>query len=283
MSLKNVKINYMKKILLFSFLVLITAGFAIYFLISSGVAVEKKQSQPISEGATVNLPEVSTQSGQINYNNSEKPSISSSITGYKTVWISVNDNQKLFLFSNLENKLSSNELATKNNCEYLVSGGFYNQEGNPIGLFVTEGETFSQIIDSATFNGYFNVSDNGVASITRYPIFSPRISLQTGPILLENGSKVDLSLVNDDYARRIAVGVTENNLILFLVFYDQENNLSGPSLSELPGIIEQVNNDKKLLLKDVINLDGGNHSAFISNIIKLSETATIGSFFCIKP
>jgi hypothetical protein len=54
-------------------------------------------------------------------------------------------------------------------------------------------------------------------------------------------------------------------------------------LSELPEIIENINNEKNLSLENVINLDGGAHSAFISDLVSLNEASPIGSYFCIKP
>lgn len=207
----------------------------------------------------------------------------SSGQGYKTVWISVNDKDKLFLYTNLENKLSSKELATKHSCAQLISGGFYDTQGNHIGLLVSEGEIISDSQKNDLFNAYFSISKTNVISITEYPIFSPRISLQTGPFLFKNKNKVNLNLVRDENARRIAVGITEDKKIMFFAFYEQENYFSGPELAELSELIERINKEKKLSLVDVINLDGGAHSAFISDLVTLSEASPIGSFFCLKP
>lgn len=213
----------------------------------------------------------------------QNPQISTDSGGYKTVWIIVRDTNKLFLNSNLDNKSNSNDLATKNSCVHLISGGFYDTKGNHIGLLISEGETISESQDNKLFNGYFSVSKTGVISITEYPVFSPRISLQSGPYLLKNSEKVKLSLEKDENARRIVVGVTKNQLVLFLVIYDQKNTFSGPKLAESSEIIEKVNKEAKLNMTNVINLDGGAHSAFITDLTKLSEASPIGSYFCIRP
>lgn len=205
------------------------------------------------------------------------------VTSYKTVWITVNDNNKLFLYSNLNEKLSSDELSTKYSCEYLVSGGFYNTINNHIGLFITEGEAISEIIDSLTFNGIFSVSKDKVPSITDYPVFSPRISLQSGPLLIKSGKKQVLNMENDENARRVVVAIDGNNKIYFISIFGQSNKFDGPKLVELPALLDNLNNAKNLDLIDALNLDGGAHSAFISNLDTLSEASIIGSFFCVKP
>lgn len=202
---------------------------------------------------------------------------------YKSVWIKVNDKDKLTLFTNLDNKLPSKELATKYSCLHLVSGGFYDTENNHIGLLVSEGNIISQSQENNLFNAYFSISKTGVVSITEYPVFSPRISLQTGPYLLKNGENAELKLEKDENARRLALGIDKDKNIYFIAVYEQKNLFLGPKLVDLPKIIEQLNTEKKLTLVDVINLDGGAHSAFISSVVSLSEASPIGSFFCIKP
>jgi uncharacterized protein YigE (DUF2233 family) len=272
----------MKKIIFFLVLFLALFGVLIYFLIVSGFAVEKEKPVTKVEKPIINIPEVSTNSGDVD-NQNTKSTKSPTRKGYRSIWITVNDVGKLFLNSNLSKKLDSKTLATRDNCEHLVSGGFYDTNDNHLGLFISEGETINEERESSTFNGFFNVSKSGLASITRYPIFSPRISLQTGPFLLENGKPLELSINNDKNARRVAVGITNNNLVVFIVIYEQSNTYSGPKLSELPEIIENINKEKKLGLVNVINLDGGAHSAFISDLVSLNEASPIGSYFCIKP
>jgi hypothetical protein len=68
-----------------------------------------------------------------------------------------------------------------------------------------------------------------------------------------------------------------------LAIYDQFTPLLGPTLEELPGILEKFSKDKNLNLIYVLNLDGGAHSAFISDLATLTEVSPAGSFFCVKP
>ncbi len=213
---------------------------------------------------------------------SAKPEITIQ-SDYKIVWLTVRDKEKLFLYSNLIDLSPAKDLATKNSCAHLISGGFYNTDRKHIGLLISEGETISQSQDNVSFNGYFSISNNGMASITEYPMFNPRISLQTGPILLKEASKTILNSQNIENSRRLAVGITKENDVVFLAVYDQFTPLLGPTLEELPSIIEKFNIERKLNLTYALNLDGGAHSAFISDIATLSEVSTIGSYFCIKP
>lgn len=230
--------------------------------------------------ASISIPpfdEADTDADVLNQANNE------TTQGIKSVWLKVNDKDKLFLFSNLDNKLPSKELATKNSCLHIISGGFYDTSGKHIGLLVSEGEIISESRENSLFNAYFSISKSGDVSITEYPVFTPRISLQTGPFLLKKSIATNLSLERDENARRMAVGIDKNKDIYFFAFYDQTNTFSGPKLAELPGIVDQINKERKLNLTDVINLDGGAHSAFLSDLSTLSEASPIGSYFCIKP
>ncbi len=211
------------------------------------------------------------------------PTFSPNKTGYKSNWIIVNEPSKIFLYSNLKEKRNSYELATLNNCAHLISGGFYDKNGKHIGLFVSQGELLSPYEENQLFNGYFSIDYENKIEITEYPIFKPRISLQSGPILIRKGNKITIKLKNDENSRRIVLGLTKKNKVLFMAIYDESNNFSGPKLEELPNLIEKINIENDLELMDVINLDGGSHSAFISDYISISELSIIGSYFCIKP
>jgi uncharacterized protein YigE (DUF2233 family) len=258
-----------KYILLFVFIVIILISGKLYF--------DKYQAENIQ------LREPSQTNQEIDLVSTDKPTPTTSIGGYKTVWVSVRDRDKLFLFSNLSEKKSAKDIATGNSCLHLISGGFYDTERNHIGLLISEGQTLSESQENALFNGYFSVSKTGNVTITEYPVFSPRISLQTGPILLRDSKTLQLSLVRDENARRIVVGNNKEGSAVFIVVYDQKNVFSGPKLSELPVIIEKIDKANNLTLINAVNLDGGSHSAFVSDLANLNEASPIGSYFCIKP
>ena len=205
------------------------------------------------------------------------------ISGFRVAWIIVRDFEKLKLMSNLEDAKTSTELLINNNCLYLVSGGFFDQEGNHIGLFISDGVMISSSQENSLFNAYFSLSNNLKPLISKKVPASAGFAVQSGPLIYSGGKVININPDNEESARRIIVATTDRNEIVFLVFYSSLNTLSGPKLNELPGLIKNLNESTSLKIKDALNLDGGSHSAFLEQNLKLSEIAKIGSFFCIKP
>lgn len=200
----------------------------------------------------------------------------------KNAWIKVRDLEKLSLKTNFEERLTSSDASEKYNCISLISGGFFKENYQPIGLFIANGKKISDSIKNPIFNGFFYVSSNK-ASISFKEPDNAEFAVQSGPILMLNGKT---QIINDDKgenSRRIVVGTTQDGNVVFLVFYNTANLLSGPKLSELPDLIDKLNSSAGLNLKDALNLDGGSHSAFLADIIKISEISSIGSFFCVNP
>jgi hypothetical protein len=50
----------------------------------------------------------------------------------------------------------------------------------------------------------------------------------------------------------------------------------------MPDVMSKIMEVSSISFKDVINLDGGSASAFISKDKTLQEFSPIGSFFCIQ-
>ncbi len=202
---------------------------------------------------------------------------------YKASWVIVRDTDKIELYSNLSEKLTSADALAKHSCLHLFSGSFYSEEGKHIGLFVSKGDETSEPISHSTFNGYFSISWSGSPLISTTSPNQAKIAIQAGPLLFKDGKRVNLNLVRDENARRIIVATTKSaNHVVFITLYDKANTLLGPKLQELGGILTDLGQDIPLDFKDVLNMDGGSHSTFISNIIKLTEISPIGSYFCIK-
>ncbi len=202
-------------------------------------------------------------------------------TKYKTNWLIVRDIKKINFYSNLQDKLASNEIINKHLCSYLVSGGYYTKEDNPIGLFIENGEIKNQAINNNLINGYFYIN-NGKAQISSAPPTSAQIALQAGPLLMKDNQFLPIVGANDNHDRRVLVSILENGNIAFLVMYDKKSPLSGPALSEVANVLETLQKNSSIDVKDVLNLDGGSASAFITDQIKLTELSRIGSYFCIN-
>jgi exopolysaccharide biosynthesis protein len=262
----------MKKIIITG--VILIAVLSLFLIVRSILPVFQKKD------AEIKLPP-KEESEEISVNATPRDKLQGG--GYQSVWLIVRDPGKVFLYTNLDDKKASKDLATQNSCIHLISGGFYDVSGKHIGLLVSEGETLSRSQENSLFNAYFSISGTGTATITDSPVVSSRLSLQTGPFLIKKGAKVSLSLERDENARRLALGLTNDKKIIFFAVYDKDSTFYGPKLAELPDIIENINKEKKLSLTEVINLDGGTHSAFISDLATLSEASPIGSYFCIKP
>jgi uncharacterized protein YigE (DUF2233 family) len=202
-------------------------------------------------------------------------------TGIQSSWFIVNDISKLSLHSNLEDKLSVNDYKEKNNCESIINGGFYSEEGKHIGLFIEDGRLLQKEQLNQLFNGYFSAQSRTVSISTDRPT-GPRFALQTGPILIADGQMKTLKLMRDEKARRMVVGITESGNVVFMTFYDASTLTSGPKLVELPQLVQKLNEENNLNITDAINLDGGNHSAFISDEVQLTDIQTPGSYFCVR-
>ncbi len=214
-------------------------------------------------------------------NNTYQISSEFSEDGYEVNWIIVEDVNKISLKSNLEEKLTAKEIVEKESCQHLVSGGFFTLENKHIGLFVSERKKISEAINSNLFNGYFYINKNGKAEISSSIPNFPKLALQSGPILVKNGIPQVLNIKNDEHARRIVVTTNKNEQVIFLAFYDTSNYVGGPTLSELPNVLADLEKNTSLDFENALNLDGGTHSTFISDAFSLTELSTIGSYFCI--
>ncbi len=203
------------------------------------------------------------------------------VKGYQVAWFNIKDLSKINLYENISKKLPSQALFQRYSCEKMVSSGFFSEKGI-IGLFVTENNILNDAVKSDIFNGYFYIFEDKAYISNEKPKNTPRIALQSGPILFYEGKPALINIKNDEKARRIVIATTSDNQVLFLSFYKSDNFFHGPFLTELPEIIQELKINFFKNLENALNLDGGTHSVFISNNYKLTEASTIGGFFCIK-
>lgn len=211
--------------------------------------------------------------------NTPKPT--EKLTGIQSSWFLVHDVSRLSLHSNLEEKLGATDFKEKYNCKAVVNGGFFNEENEHIGLFIEDGRLIQKEQSNSLFNGFFSATNRNATITTDRPT-GPRFALQTGPILIKDSQVYTLKLVRDEKARRMVAAITKDGMVVFITFYDASNLTSGPKLVELPELVEKLNEENNLNIVDAINLDGGNHSAFITNEVQLTDVQTPGSYFCVK-
>lgn len=180
------------------------------------------------------------------------------------------------LIPNYTERLTSDEIQSKYECEYLVNAGFYTKENTPVGLFQSGTTVLRNERSSSLFDGFVTVNELRTPRITRsLPTDRLALALQTGPILIENGKEAPLSIKNDEQARRMVAVVSADNKISFVM-------IQSSLLQALPSVLMKWAQDNKVIIADAINLDGGSASTFRGPQIIFPEITSIGSAFCIK-
>jgi len=194
----------------------------------------------------------------------------------------IKPNQIIRLIPNYKQKSSS--LFTKNQygCQALINGGFYDKNDKPIGLVVADGKQYSNSQNNSTMNGFIYQIESDIFISKNPPQGLITWALQTGPLLFLNNNKLILKLSGDEKARRTAVLTTDIGEIIFVSVFDNNNNMSGPFLIDLPSKLEEISKSENFKIENAVNLDGGSASAFITDNFSVSELTPVGSFFCIK-
>lgn len=213
-------------------------------------------------------------------NNSLDINFANNIT--RVSYFTIASSSALNLYPNFKEKLSADQARKMYTCRFLTSAGFYDKQNEPLGLFVSAGKTLQLNRPSNFFNGYFSLAFDNSFSVGRVPQDKQsRIALQSGPLLVEAGQPQVLKIIDDKPARRIVIGETKKGEIIFLVFFNKEEDLQGPNLADLPELLRKFSQLSGIELKSALNLDGGNASAFYNEEISLSELTSVGGFFCI--
>ncbi|MDP3998408.1 MAG: phosphodiester glycosidase family protein [bacterium] len=201
---------------------------------------------------------------------------------YRAAWVETSDFKNLFLYPNFGEKLSAQKLMEQKKCRSLVSAGFYTEDDEPVGLFVSEGEVFRKRIESRLFDGVFFLENDKAQITLQTPDGIPRLALQSGPVLLLDGRQMGLKIRDDKPARRVVLALGENGRIYFVIIYNKDSVLEGPYLANLPEVVKSLEGKAGFEFRDAINLDGGSASAFYTDFLTLSEFSSIGSYFCLN-
>ncbi len=200
---------------------------------------------------------------------------------FRVAWLSVPNPSTISLIPNFVENRTARSFIESKECKEVINGGFYTKDNQPTGLFTSEGTTLRGANLNALFNGFFLIDKDNRAIINVSAPKTPlRLGLQTGPILIRNGKILSLAIHDDEFARRVIVGIAEKETIVFLVVYNPENPWNGPKLADTPTILSKV--AARLQLRDAINLDGGSASTFVRGDLSLEELTHVGSFFCIQ-
>ncbi len=179
--------------------------------------------------------------------------------------------------------VSMKRLATEHNCKSAINGGFYTTNRAPLGLFIHNDIEVQAEHVSPLLNGYWYKTENGTNGITReIPQKEIKEALQSGPLLLENGKQLPLTINNDEQTRRSIIAQTEQGDIIFLIIFFQQSPLEGPLLSDLPQLITKVAQREQLVVTSALNLDGGSASGMLTDNDNISELTSVGSIICSK-
>lgn len=199
---------------------------------------------------------------------------------YNVFWY-IPDVDKIILVPNYEAKLTSDEVINEYGCEFLINGGFYDEYREPLGLVIADSKQIGAYRQSSLFNGLFSINYFLTPRITReVPEDTLKIAVQSGPILFDNGKQASISIENDKNARRSVAAVTGENELVFIHFTGTNNSYYGPTLTELPALIDKLNRDSHLNIADALNLDGGSASVYIKRDIRIKEINFPGAYFC---
>ena len=199
---------------------------------------------------------------------------------YKYSFWAVEDASKLSLIANYEEKKRAIDLMEEYSCVSGINGGFYDENSNPLGLVVTEGNVYSKYRKNSLHNGIV-----GTTSLGQYigSDFEQNFieAVQTGPLLFIDGKISNFSLVRDKRARRSVALNTSNKLFMFSI-YGNDSFRDGPLLEELPNIVEIIGKNEKIQIRSAINMDGGTASAIHYTKETIDEWQPVGSWWCLK-
>lgn len=197
-------------------------------------------------------------------------------------FVRVNNISDLTLIENFKLKQTSSQVMQNEGCNTIVNGGFYSKDLKPIGLLINKGEIISQWEENNLFNAVLSINDFDTPRITRTPpMDNLRIAIQTGPILIENADRISIDDASGETARRVVAAVSGENKLMFFMIRQKGLGYSGPKLSQLPILLENIQNQVNEVIADAVNLDGGSASTFISESVSLPEAVMVGNFFCL--
>lgn len=201
---------------------------------------------------------------------------------YTVYWYQVNNINHLQLIPNFSSQQTSLNLATQNQCTFLINGGFYDKQNQPIGWFKVNDQQLSPPQKNTLFDGFFTISNTNKPHISFTTSLDTRIGLQTGPVMIINSTPTTLSIKNDEPKRRTTAAITQDDRLIFFTITEKDSDHTGPLLKDMPTIAQLVSQSLNLTFTEAINLDGGSASSFYTQEFHLKEANPIGSAFCLK-
>lgn len=197
---------------------------------------------------------------------------------YRFAHFIVDDPTRLNLIVNTDFE-ATRALIDRYQCRYLVNGGFYDENNQPLGWLVSQGQELSAPIISRLLDGFLATNGQAFIDFTQSED-SVRSAVQSGPMLVFESALLNLNIANDELRRRVVALLTADQHLIFLSVVGQDSELSGPYLADLPDLVLAIADQLGLSARAAINLDGGTASAFYTDKVYLKELNPVGSIFC---
>ena len=202
---------------------------------------------------------------------------------YNYNWFYVSNLDKLTLIPNWDQKRTSDEMISEENCLYLSSAGFYSKDEKPIGLFSIGNIKYSNFSENSLFNGIFSKISENEYVFSQNPLGGNTVfSLQSGPLIIFNLKLNLFDNLSEGRGRRNIILSKIKNKLIFITIYNKNSIFDGPKLGDLPKIIDLISKNHGWNIENALNLDGGTASSFKNDDIFLKELSPVGSFFCIR-
>ena len=155
----------------------------------------------------------------------------------------------------LENGASAKTFVEKSGAIAAINANYFDENGRALAYLKTAAQEINRRVSKhALYTGIFGLSE-GSPFIMHRNDFKPHQAseaLQTGPLLLHRGAKVEVTRGLGRYARRSLVGIDGQGRVIVAV---TDAVFGGLSLVELQDLF--ANPEARLDMADLLNLDGG--------------------------
>ncbi len=167
------------------------------------------------------------------------------------------------------NGTSSKTFAEKSGAIAAINANYFDEKGRALAYLKTaEKEINRSVSKHALYTGIFGMRD-GLPFIMHRDEFQPdqaSEALQSGPLLLNRGTPVEVMRGLGRYARRAVVGIDKDGRVIVAV---TDTVLGGLSFAELQDLF--ANSKAQLETPDLLNLDGGGSAQLYLRAGKLEE------------
>jgi exopolysaccharide biosynthesis protein len=160
------------------------------------------------------------------------------------------------------------EIHNQKNAVVSFNGQFFDENFEPLGLLISDGELISEKTKSDLMEGIIAIDENFNARLfpASADLKNIEFAIQNGPIILdENGQNLFISETGK-IASRTALGLDKNNNLILIVLKQSVLNYDNViSLHEFGNLLENNLEFKEMGLHSVLNLDGGPSSGLALN------------------